>query len=124
MRAREPLVVAFFAVAGGVVAASFIGIGLAEATAAFLGCAVCSLIICCLPSSSPWLRHSVIAASLFFLGTTPVILRPASTKLSLSVPDNTLALFEGCVVEPALIAADRERFTVEFAPGARAQVSL
>jgi competence protein ComEC len=34
------------------------------------------------------------------------------------------AIFEGCVVDPALLAADRERFTVELAPGARAQVSL
>ncbi len=34
------------------------------------------------------------------------------------------AIFEGCVVDPALVAADRERFTVELAPHARAQVSL
>ena len=43
---------------------------------------------------------------------------------TLSVPDNTLAIFEGCVVDPALIATDRERFTIELAPEARAQVSL
>jgi competence protein ComEC len=42
----------------------------------------------------------------------------------LSVPDNVPAIFEGCVVDPALVAADREHFTVELAPRARAQVSL
>jgi competence protein ComEC len=34
------------------------------------------------------------------------------------------AIFDGCVVEPSILAIDRERFTVELAPGARAQVSL
>jgi competence protein ComEC len=43
---------------------------------------------------------------------------------SLSVADNTQALFEGCVTDPALIAADRERFTADLARGARAQVTL
>ena len=43
---------------------------------------------------------------------------------TLSVRDNVPAIFEGCVVDPALLAADRERFTVELAPRARAQVSL
>jgi competence protein ComEC len=53
-----------------------------------------------------------------------VAARPAHGAPALSVPDNVPAIFEGCVVEPALVAADRERFTVEFAPRARAQVSL
>src|SRR5206468_3513534 len=43
---------------------------------------------------------------------------------SLSIPDNIPAILEGCVVDPALVAADRERFVLELAPGARAQVSL
>jgi competence protein ComEC len=42
----------------------------------------------------------------------------------LSVPDNSLAIFQGCVTDPALIGADRERFGLELAPHARAQVSL
>ena len=47
-------------------------------------------------------------------------LRSASRRRlapTLSVPDNTPAIFEGCVIDPALVAADRERFTVELAPG-------
>ena len=53
-----------------------------------------------------------------------VAARPAATAPKLSVPDNTPALLDGCVVDPALVGADRERFTVELAPGARAQVTL
>ncbi len=34
------------------------------------------------------------------------------------------AILSGCVIDPALVAADREKFTVELAPGARSQVSL
>jgi competence protein ComEC len=50
--------------------------------------------------------------------------RPGHVSPHLSVPDNVQAIFDGCVVEPAMVAADRERFTVELAPGARTQVSL
>jgi predicted membrane metal-binding protein len=53
-----------------------------------------------------------------------VAARPAHEAPSLNVPDNVPAIFEGCVVDPALVAADRERFTMELSPGARAQVSL
>ncbi len=42
----------------------------------------------------------------------------------LSVPDQETVLVEGCVVEPGLAAADREKFILELAPDARAQVSL
>jgi competence protein ComEC len=42
----------------------------------------------------------------------------------LSVPDNTLAIFDGCVIDPGLTGGDRERFGVELAPAARAAVSL
>ena len=49
---------------------------------------------------------------------------PRTRAPHLSVPDNSAAIFEGCVVDPALVAADREQFTLELAPGARARVSL
>jgi competence protein ComEC len=53
-----------------------------------------------------------------------VVSHPFPHPPALSVPDNVTAIFEGCVVDPAVVAADRERFTIELAPGARAQVSL
>jgi competence protein ComEC len=50
--------------------------------------------------------------------------RPSLVPPALSVPDNSTAIFQGCIVDPALVAADRERFGIELAKGARAQVSL
>jgi competence protein ComEC len=61
----------------------------------------------------------LIFAGMALLGAHPVHPPPG-----LTVPDNTPAIFEGCVVDPALVAADREHFTIELAPRARAQVSL
>jgi competence protein ComEC len=62
--------------------------------------------------------------ALTFAGIAIVAGRPVRLPPKLSVRDNVPALFDGCVVDPALVAADRERFIVELAPGARAQVSL
>ncbi len=63
-------------------------------------------------------------AAIIFAGLALVAGRPAIPARNLSVPDNTAAIFQGCVVDPALAGADRERFGIELAPGARAQVSL
>ncbi len=63
-------------------------------------------------------------AAMIFAGMVLVIARPPAPPRVLSVPDNSTAIFEGCVVDPALVGADRERFGIELAPGARAQVSL
>jgi competence protein ComEC len=62
--------------------------------------------------------------ALLFAGFALVAARTKAQPPTLSVPDNVPTILDGCVVDPALIAADRERFTVELAPGARAQVSL
>ncbi len=63
-------------------------------------------------------------ATVAFFGFSLVSARPHKNPPTLSVPDNVPTILSGCVVDPALVAADRERFTVELAPGARSQVSL
>lgn len=75
-------------------------------------------------AGSPWAALLTCLAGLVFGGVILSQAHPTHAPPALSVPDNTLAIFEGCVVDPALIATDRERFTVELAPEARAQVSL
>src|SRR5579863_7072249 len=62
--------------------------------------------------------------ALVFAGMAIVAARPPHAPPRLSVRDNIPAIFEGCVVDPALVAADREHFTIELAPHARAQVTL
>jgi competence protein ComEC len=75
-------------------------------------------------------RHAGIAArigagvAMVFAGVALAVGRPEPPPRVLSVPDNSLAIFKGCVTDPALVGADRERFGIELAAGARAQVSL
>ncbi len=61
---------------------------------------------------------------MLFVGMSVVAFHRPPAPPRLSVPDGTTAIFSGCVVDPALVGADRERFGVELAPGAKAEVSL
>lgn len=63
-------------------------------------------------------------ATAMFTGVLLVVARPAVPAPRLSVPDNTTAIFSGCVIDPALVGADRERVGIELADKARAEVSL
>jgi len=121
LRPREPLIIPFAAIGAGVALAfrfSFTPFSAVIAASslfllAFVACrfgkiAFLPALVCCL----------------VFVGIVLVAARPFPKAPSLSVPDNVPTILEGCVVEPALVAADRERFTLELAPQARAQVSL
>lgn len=68
--------------------------------------------------------YAAVLGALLLAGAAVVALHPQHATPRLTVRDNVPAIFEGCVVNPALAATDRERFTLELAPGARAQVSL
>src|SRR5580692_3039859 len=122
MRLHEPLLPPFAAVPAGLAIArsqQFPERAVTLAAAAIAAAAVIAR-----------LAHSkqlAFAGSLIALVFGAIALsgsRPPQPPPSLSVRDNVPAIFEGCVVDPALVAADRERFTVELAPRARAQVSL
>ena len=120
---REPLLLPFAAIAFGVAVAGLQTFSLKEACLAAAAASLLALIAYLLKAS----RTVTLAASLCalaFAGIAVVAARPARAAPGLSVADNTPAIFEGCVVDPALVAVDRERFTIELAPGARAQVSL
>jgi len=74
-------------------------------------------------SCGHWITLAASLGALLFAAMA-MVARPPQAPPKLSVRDNVPAIFEGCVVDPALVAADRERFTIELAPHARAQVSL
>ena len=120
---REPLLLPFAAIAFGVAVAGMQTFSLKEAFLAAGAASLLALIAYLLKAS----RAVTLAASLCaltFAGISVVAARPIRAAPGLSVADNTPAIFEGCVVDPALVAVDRERFTIELAAGARAQVSL
>lgn len=118
---KEPLLLPFAALAAGIALGHWQPFPREHAIAAVVALAV--LATAGWLASSRTLPLTAILVALVFAGLALV---PARTPHypALTVPDNTPAIFEGCVVDPALVAADRERFTVELAPHARAQVSL
>ena len=69
-------------------------------------------------------RRFAIGAAAIAMGILLSLLHAPGAPPVLSVPDQQLTLIEGCVVEPGVLASDREKFVVELAKGARAQVSL
>src|SRR5262249_17736773 len=65
-----------------------------------------------------------IAFAFFFLGSlTESLHRPGPPPEIDAGPRETVIL-EGCVVDPAVFSGNREQFTLELAPKARARVTL
>jgi competence protein ComEC len=121
LRQREPLLFPFGIIAAGVVAATYQRLPLDDALCAGVGCALIAFGAARKRLRTTWFASG---AALAFFGFALVAMHPQHSPPTLSVPDNVPTILAGCVVDPALVAADRERFTVELAPGARSQVSL
>jgi competence protein ComEC len=117
-----PLLLPFAFFAAGVAIAGRQSIPLPEACVAAAAMALLALTGSL--AASRRLAFAACLGALVFAGTAIVAAHPPHAPPRLSVPDNVPAIFEGCVVDPALVATDREHFTVELAPHARAQVSL
>lgn len=123
MRFREPLLLPFISIAAGIAIQKYQPVPLRHAILASAGLLIVTL-IARFAARSHRATLGGASAALIFTGMAIAATHPAVPAPRLSVPDNVRAIFEGCVVDPALVAADRERFTIELAPGARAQVSL
>jgi hypothetical protein len=119
---REPLLLPFAAVAAGIAIARYTPFDRQPVVLA--AAALLLLTLIAWARRTGWLTFLCLMPALVFVGIALAVSRPAALPPSLSVPDNVPAIFEGCVTDPALLAIDRERFVVELAPGARAQVSL
>jgi competence protein ComEC len=132
VRFHEPLLLPFASVAAGVAIAAKEPIPLRDAYLAGAAMAALALIAYFTQhttgqkqiESRRRIAFAACLGALMFAGMAIVAARPPHAPPQLSVNDNVPAIFAGCVVDPALVAADRERFTVELAPRARVQVSL
>lgn len=119
---REPLLLPALAVAGGIGAAKYAGLSAGELGLPLLLLAAVSLIALGLG-----LRRAAAAACLTALAVAGALRWSSSSHTQppeLDAAPRELLLFAGCVVEPPEFFADRERFVLELAPGARAQVTL
>jgi competence protein ComEC len=130
VRVREPLIIPFVAVAAGIGLAtvsrtSAVIFTVQEAIAAGLALAAIAGFAWRFPTrSASFIALCGAALALLFAGIGAVAMKPQQPPPVLSIPDNVPAILEGCVADPALLATDRERFTLELTPGARTQVSL
>lgn len=124
MRFREPLILPLLCLASGVALANYQPVPLRSALWAGVVCTALALL------AHYAVRRAGIAArvaggtAIAFAGMALMLARPPIAPPTLSVPDNSTAIFQGCVIDPALLGADRERFGIELATGARAEVSL
>ncbi|HVW10167.1 MAG TPA: ComEC/Rec2 family competence protein, partial [Bryobacteraceae bacterium] len=123
MRFREPLLLPFACLAAGILIGKYVSIPAEKSLSAAIVCIFLALIANAMTRRSLGARIAAGVAVVFF-GTSLAALRSLPPPRELSVPDNTLAIFDGCVTDPGLLGADRERFGIELAPGARAEVSL
>ena len=125
---RDPLILPLFAIVTGILAGHrFTGTVLAfskwEA-----GWPMFVFLALTLLARASWLRGIALGFCLLFLGLfTEAWHRPGPNPVIDAGPRETVGL-DGCVVEPPVPLAfadqDRERFTLELAPGARAAVTL
>ncbi len=117
---REPLVPPLAAIATGIVVSRLVAFGTEEL---LLACAVLFL----LGIFAVWRKARLAAGCcaltglLFASVLADVAHRPGPRpELDAEGP----VILAGCVVEPPVLAGDRQRFVLELEPGARAQVSL
>ena len=121
MRLREPLLFVFASFAIGICLAWTVVFTTSEILPASIALLILTATVRLLRGSwsAPLTFATLVSAGVLFVAQ-----RPAPRAFDLSIPDNTPAILEGCVVDPALVASDRERFILELTPGARAQVAL
>ena len=113
MRFREPLILPCVSLAAGVVAANYAPVPVPSALWAALACAALGFIAHCFVRRGCLAARVAGSAAIAFAGMALAAGRHPPAAPRLSVPDNSLAIFEGCVTDPALVGADRERFGIE-----------
>ena len=121
-RQRYPLIGPVAAIAAGIMAYRFAPVPqfhLLLAIAAFL----------LLGSFSFYRRARILAGTccllgFFFAGELLALVHRPGPPPELDVEGREIVILGGCVVEPPAISGERERFLLELAPRARAQVTL
>ena len=122
MRKNSPLVLPFAALGAGILLASAFGLSKLEVFPPMLACIALAVLAYRWKARYSGYLAAMVALTAAGAGIWLCNLPGAPPKLSIA--DGELAILSGCVVDPGLTAADREKFVLEMSPGARAQVSL
>jgi competence protein ComEC len=119
---RDPLLAVFIALAGGVAAARFVPFGARELVWAIAGLTALAIL-----GALQKTRRGALAAgfaALFFAGALVAVLHRPGAAPEADAGGREVVILGGCVVGPSVFSEDREQFTLELAPHARARVSL
>jgi competence protein ComEC len=119
---QDPLLAPFFALAGGVLAARFVPF-----TARELVYGMAALVVLAILGAwkgTPRVVLAAICTAVFLTGALTGVAHRAGPPPELDADGREVVILGGCVVEPSVFADDREQFTLELGPHARARVSL
>ena len=115
---REPFLLPLAAIAGGIVLGRWLGFTTFDAAWPVLAFASLAM------AARSWLRGVCVALAMLMLGALAVSLHRQGSPPVIDAGSREVVLVEGCVVEPSVLAPQREQFTLELAPGARVRVML
>src|SRR5579871_4015760 len=118
---REPLIGPFAAIAAGILAARLTVFETRELLAAILASAfLCAI---ALWRRAPKLASNSCLLGFFFAGGLADVAHRPAPRPELDAEGREPVVLGGCVVDPPVLAGDKERFVLELEPGARVQVT-
>jgi competence protein ComEC len=114
---REPLILPLVAFAAGILVDQTVPFSIREA-----GLAAAALAILATLPESAWIKRTAVLLAIFFAGALAGAWHRPGAAPEIDATSREIVLVSGCVVEPTVFGEDRAQFTLELAPGARAQV--
>jgi competence protein ComEC len=116
---KDPLIPAVLGLAAGILTAHYLDFSIRESALALM-----ALTIFAQAASSKWLTKTGALMAIFFAGAFTEALHRPLPNPTIDAGSKEIMILEGCVVEPTVFSKDREQFTLELDPGARARVSF
>ena len=116
---RDPLILPTLGLAAGILAAHSLDFSVKESAAALL-----AMVVFAVAARSGWLRRTCTLLAIFFTGALTESYHRPPPNPTIDAGSREIMILEGCVVEPTVFSQNREQFTLELDPGARARVSF
>ena len=116
---RDPLILPTLGLAAGILAAHSLDFSTKESASALL-----ALTTFAIAASSTWLRKTCTLLAIFFTGALTESYHRPCPNPTIDAGAREIMILEGCVVEPTVFSQNREQFTLELAPAARARVTF